>query len=211
MSTLHAVQRKRAKLAVETQRTMYRHELGTAGAQRQEHLQGVDAASQRIVQLLPGAKEAGVSIADMARLTGYSRPTIYRILAEARPQYDFDTEFARWARALDSASDQVGHQAMLNEFADCAGIDVDQIRAQLTRLFDYAVTRLDALDPSAAVTLLELLPSLPHVEKIILTQIFCQRMSLGEVARSLDQPNAEVIVWAVLALLRVLPQLEEGS
>jgi hypothetical protein len=100
---------------------------------------------------------------------------------------------------------------MLNEFADCAGIDVDQIRAQLTRLFDYAVTRLDALDPSAAVTLLELLPNLPHVEKIILTQIFCQRMSLGEVARSLDQPNAEIIVWAVLALLRVLPQLEEGS
>ena len=210
-NTIFAERDRRAKLAVDAQRTLYRHELGTAGAERHEHLQGIDAANTRITGLLPGAVDAGVPVAEIARLTGYSRPTLYRMLEKERPAQDKAGEFAYWAEALATASKQVGHAAMRNELTTAAGIDVEGLCAALIGLFDYALSQLLALDSVKAVPLLELVGNLPHEEKVVLTQLFFQKMSLEAVVHSMGRPQADVVVWAVLGMLRVLPALDDTS
>jgi hypothetical protein len=163
-----------------------------------------------MVELLPGAADTGLSIAEISRLTGYSRPTLYRLLSEARPKYDASVQFRKWAEILDSAGERIGHVAGRDELAGFAGIPVDELCDQLTRLYEYAITQLDSLGPSA-VFLVEILPSLPHVEKVVLTHIFSHRMSLEDVARSVDRPVAEVVVWAVLGMLRALPAVDKQA
>lgn len=206
-NTIFAERDRRAQLAVDAQRALYRHELGAAGDKRREHLQGTEAANKRIAELLPGAVDAGVSVVEIARLTGYSRPALYRILDRERPLQDKASEFAYWAEALAAASTQVGHAAMRNEFAAAAELDVDELCAALIDLFDYALSQLLALESVKAVPLLELVGKLPHEEKVILTQLFFQKMPLEDVARSMARPQADVVVWAVLGMLRVLPAL----
>ncbi|HET7485580.1 MAG TPA: helix-turn-helix domain-containing protein [Solirubrobacterales bacterium] len=210
MAALFAERDRRARQGHDAQLALYRHELGTAANERQGHLQAADTATKRIVELLPGAADAGLSIAEISRLTGYSRPTLYRLLNEARPKYDAAIRFRKWAEILDSATEQLGHAAGRDELAGFAGITVDELCDQLTRLYEHAVARLDSLGP-AAVLLVEILPSLPHVEKVVLTHIFSHRMSLEEVARSVDRPVAEVIVWAVLGMLRALPAIDKQA
>ena len=162
----------------------------------------------RVADLLAGAVDAGVPVAEIARLTGYSRPTLYRMLEKGRPLQDKSSEFSHWAEALAGASEQVGHPAMRNELAAAAGINVEELCAVLTNLFEYALMRLLALDSMQAVPLLELVGKLPHEEKVILTHLFFQKMPLEEVVRSMDRPQADVVVWAILGMLRILPKLE---
>ncbi len=208
MSTLFDERDRRGRQGRDAQLALYRHELNAASNDRQQHLQSADMATKRIIELLPGAADTGLSIAEISRLTGYSRPTLYRLLNEARPRYDAAVQFGRWAEMLDSATEHLGHDAGRDELADFAEVTVDELCDQLTRLYEYGNTRLDSLGP-AAVYLIEILPNLPHVEKVVLTHIFSHRLSLEDVARSVDRPVAEVIVWAVLAMLRALPAVDK--
>jgi len=211
MSTLHAEQRRRAEQSFEVQRGLYREQLREAAAERHEYRQAAEAASRRIALLLPGAADAGVPIAEIARLTGQSRPTLYRLLAEARPQRDLAAQFAHLARGLRAASEEVGHPALLVEFASSLGLDIAELRLQLSPLFDYGVQRFDALGAPASIALIDLLPGLPEVEKIILNMTFSQRLALADIARSVDRPETDVIAWGVLGLLRVLPVIEAAE
>src|SRR5690349_5729910 len=88
MSTLHKARRIRAQRAVDTERALYRGELQRAAEDRRRALGEADAATERIAQLLPGAVQAGVPIVELAELTGISRPTIYRMLSDARHAQD---------------------------------------------------------------------------------------------------------------------------
>jgi hypothetical protein len=208
VEALYFERAKNAQRGVGANQALYRHELGHAAASRQEQLKRAEDASRRIAELLPGARQAGLSIAEISRLTGYSRPTLYRLLAEARPQQDLAAEFQRLAEELKSASAQIGHPALRDEFAKYLDIEIDELCGQLTRLFSYSVERLNALGSLATVSLVDLLPDIPDTEKIILTQMFFHRLPIEEIIRSINRPGDEVVVWAVLALLRVLPEIE---
>jgi DNA-binding MarR family transcriptional regulator len=72
-----AVRRVRGKALVEA---LYRHELVEAGDQRKAALADAQRQLKRIGQHVAGAVAAGVSLAEVARLTGVSRPTLYELL-----------------------------------------------------------------------------------------------------------------------------------
>lgn len=56
-------------------------ELREAGDARTAALEAADAELERIGALLPGALQAGLSLAEISRLTGVSRPTLYELKA----------------------------------------------------------------------------------------------------------------------------------
>ena len=73
------------------------------------------------------------------------------------------------------------------EFAHSLGLDLVELRTQLSPLFDFGVERFDALGAPASIALIDLLPALPDVEKIILSMTFFQRLALADISRS-DRP-----------------------
>jgi DNA-binding IclR family transcriptional regulator len=62
-------------------RALHLSELGAAGAARALALHQADEQLDRLARLLPDAIEAGISISEIARATGISRPTLYELRA----------------------------------------------------------------------------------------------------------------------------------
>lgn len=73
------------EIALERRRALVRavnvSELKAAGGARAAALDVADSELERIGALLPGALQAGLSLAEIARLTGVSRPTLYELKA----------------------------------------------------------------------------------------------------------------------------------
>lgn len=59
-------------------------ELLDAGERLAHHRAGLSAVEEELRQLVPQAVAAGVPIAEVARLAGVSRVTVYKILKEAK-------------------------------------------------------------------------------------------------------------------------------
>ena len=64
-----------------TVRALYVSQLEAAGSARFEALRQADAHLDRIARLIPDAANAGLSVTDVARITGVSRPTLYQLRA----------------------------------------------------------------------------------------------------------------------------------
>jgi hypothetical protein len=62
-------------------RALYVSQLETAGRARDEALREADGHLDRIARLIPDALKAGLSLTDVARITGVSRPTLYQLRA----------------------------------------------------------------------------------------------------------------------------------
>jgi len=60
-------------------RALHKSELESAGARRAVALHAAELELDRIGRLLPDALQAGLSMAQIARLTGVSRPTLYEL------------------------------------------------------------------------------------------------------------------------------------
>jgi DNA-binding IclR family transcriptional regulator len=60
---------------------MYVSDLEAAGEARAAALREADTQLDRIARLLPDATGAGLSLAEIARITGVSRPTLYQLRA----------------------------------------------------------------------------------------------------------------------------------
>src|SRR5436305_1392351 len=60
-------------------RGLHSSELEGAGAARSAALREADAQLDRIARLLPDALQSGLTLAEVARLTGVSRPTLYEL------------------------------------------------------------------------------------------------------------------------------------
>jgi transposase-like protein len=60
-------------------RALHLGELEAAGREREVALAAADAALDRIARRLPDALEAGISLSEIARATGVSRPTLYEL------------------------------------------------------------------------------------------------------------------------------------
>lgn len=72
--------------------TLHARELEEAGAARQAALDEAEVQLDRIGELLPGALSAGLSISEIARLTGVSRPTLYELQRRSGGARDLDLE-----------------------------------------------------------------------------------------------------------------------
>jgi hypothetical protein len=67
-------------------RALHLSELESAGAARTRALEEADGHLDRVARLLPNAVGAGISLAEISRITGVSRPTLY----ELRGRYSDD-------------------------------------------------------------------------------------------------------------------------
>ena len=63
-------------------RGLHLSELQTAGAARARALHEAEVELDRIARLLPEATQAGISLAEIARVAGVSRPTLYELRAK---------------------------------------------------------------------------------------------------------------------------------
>lgn len=62
-------------------RTLHANALQEAGAARRAALETAEAELDRIARLMPAALKGGLSLAEIARVTGVSRPTLYELRA----------------------------------------------------------------------------------------------------------------------------------
>jgi hypothetical protein len=209
MSVLHKEQRARAQRALDTQRGLYRNELARVAREREASLEQADAAMTRIRQMLPGALQAGVSVVELAQITGLSRPTLYRLLADARQQQDLRGLAVQLEDVIARVTGELGRSALIADLVERLETDNEELRERLTMVAGYISGELDALGSPGLTLLVELLPEAPKVERIVLTMLFLQRLPVEEVARSVEFGPEDVVVWASLGLLRLLPKLRE--
>lgn len=117
-------------------------ELREAGEARTAALEAAEAELERIGSLLPGALQAGLSLAEISRITGVSRPTLYELKARsAEVTQDLRLEVLQ---ALAVA----GAQAE-DELASSLGRKTSQVRAMLTALSQRGWIVEDA-DPASS-------------------------------------------------------------
>jgi hypothetical protein len=186
-------------------RSQYRATLGRLAQERERALAEAETARRNIAALLPEALEAGVSVIDAAGLTGVSRPTIYRLLAGARERHDLTKEIARLEHALATLDER----ALPFELAGQLETSVDEVFASLMRVYPSLSSELATLGPIAFARLVELVPDLGIPERLILPMLLFQGLSTDRVAWSTKLSEAEVLGWASLGLLRLLPRLRE--
>lgn len=86
MSTSDRVERMRRERGKALVRALHLSELESAGAKRKLALHRVDEQLDRIARLLPAALEGGVTLSEVARATGVSRPTLYELRARYSEQ-----------------------------------------------------------------------------------------------------------------------------
>jgi DNA-binding IclR family transcriptional regulator len=84
MDQRHSATRREKGRAVV--RALHVEQLEDAGAERHAALQAAEAHLERIARLLPAALAGGLSLAEIARITGVSRPTLYELRARYSDQ-----------------------------------------------------------------------------------------------------------------------------
>src|SRR5688572_18376446 len=90
MSTLHRDIRARSERGKSLLQTLHRNELERAGAARRAAFSEAESQRALISRLLPGAVDAGLSLSEIARVTGVSRPTLYEALKGANGSVDHE-------------------------------------------------------------------------------------------------------------------------
>lgn len=81
MTAKERVDRLRKEKARALVRELHESELKAAGAARAVALHEADQQLDRIARLLPDALDGGLSLAEVARITNVSRPTLYELRA----------------------------------------------------------------------------------------------------------------------------------
>jgi hypothetical protein len=170
-------------------------------------LADADGAGRRIQQLLPGALQAGVSVGEAAALTGVSRATLYRMLAEARQQNGLQSLARDFEEALALLDHELEVPPLPADFQGHFQLSLDEIFDKLMQLYRPLAAEAHALGPLGMAVLGDLIPQLGTPEKIVLNMLLFQNLPVEQVARSTQLSEVQVLGWAALALLRILPEL----
>lgn len=207
VSTLLKDRHRRAQRSLDTQRAIYRGQLQQETAERLAGFAQADAATRRVADLLPGAQQAGISVVEAAELTGISRPTLYRMLADSRKRQELRGLAQQFEQALGQVGRDLGRPALPDDLRAHFQRPLDEVFDLLRQLYDPLTREVLTLGPGALTTLVDLLPGLSGPEKIVLNMLLLQWQPTDEVARSTKLTHTRVMAWAALGLLRVLPQL----
>lgn len=177
-----------------------RRELVELASARANALAEAERAGRALGAVLPRAVRAGVSVVEAGRLTGLSRPTVYRMLAEHREDEPLRELAGHFEQAL--AQEQ---KALPYDLAQALGLPMENVFAKLTRVYPLLGEEFSSFGPTATTTLVEALPELGVPERIVLAMLLLQRLPVDRVAASTQLPETEVLAWAALGLLRVMP------
>ena len=120
-------------------RALHIGELEAAGAAREAGLQLAEKELDRIARALPAALDAGMSMAEIARITGVSRQTLYEI----RGRYnDRDLALVVFQMIANNG------RARADDIAKRVGRPAQEIRGVLSELFDRKLIDEDFNDDS---------------------------------------------------------------
>lgn len=180
----------------------HRAALAQLAQERERAHADANRAMQGIANLLPRAIRAGISVVDAAQLTGLSRPTVYRMLSESRERRPLREVSAQFEQAL-----ELNHGALPADLATNFGTSIEEVFDALAALYPLVADDFAARGQSALTSLVEFLPELGVPERIVLAMLLLQGKTTDYVAASTQLPGTEVLGWAVLGLLRVLPRI----
>lgn len=195
-------QRKREAL-----RSSYREELRRLADERALAQSRAEGAINEIAGLVAGAQQAGVSVVEVSELTGISRPTLYRMLADTRQRADLRHAVVAFEDALPRLTHELGHAILPYDLGTSFGISTDEVLEQLMQIYPLLAEEVRSLGPPALTTLSSLLGELQNPEDTVLRMLILQGVPKQRVARSTQRSERDVLGLAALGLLRVLPQM----
>ena len=185
----------------------YRGQLQRLAEQRANALGDASQAAAEIGRLLPQALRSGVSVVEAARLTGVSRPTLYRMLAEARQQQDLRGTIVQFEAIMDKMSGETKNKIYPADLATFCQCSVDETFEQLMQIYRLLADEFAGLGPAGITALVELMPELGTPEREIVKMLLLHDMPVQRVAWSNQLSETKVLGWAALALLRLLPRM----
>ena len=189
----------------DAQRADYRARLQRLTEARAAALVDVERSTEEIADLLPLALGAGISMVELADLTGVSRATLYRTLAEGRRHQDVHELAAFHENLLTGLSDDLGRDALPADIAARLKCSTAQVFERLMQIYPILRGEFMALGPVAMTKLSGALGGLHTPEDTILRMLLLQDLSIKRVAWSTQLSEIDVVGWASLGLLRVLP------
>lgn len=89
-------------------RGVYRDALAAAGARRLELENAQRDETSRLAELAIGARAAGISLSEIARVTGLSRPTVYALIEQSGPP-EPDLDYQILSAAAGHGRVSIGH------------------------------------------------------------------------------------------------------
>jgi hypothetical protein len=191
----------------EALRSRYREELRRLADERALAQSRAEGAISEIAGLVAGAQQAGVSVVEVSELTGISRPTLYRMLADTRQRADLRSVVVAFEEALPRLTRELGHTILPYELGASFGTSTDEVLEQLMQIYPLLAEEVGSLGPSALTTLSSLLPDLQNPEDTVLRMLMLQGVSKQRVAWSTQRSERDVLGLAALGLLRVIPQM----
>jgi hypothetical protein len=202
MASLQAERRRRAQNSQALQQGLYRREIQAQAQLRVDGQRQAAQAEHRIAQLLPMAVQVGVTLAEISRLTGISRPTLYKMLDAGSPS---DTARQCWQHLTDALVDarsQLHREPLRDEIATQLGIAPQALVSQLLTVAPHALELAQMLRDRA--DLFEALQLLPKPEGTFFNQALFQMRSIVAIAESAQRTEADVMVHLTLAVLRLV-------
>lgn len=194
----------------------YRSQLQRLAEQREQAIDDVNRSVGEIAELLPRAQQAGIPLVEAAAITGLSRPTLYRMLGEARERQDLRAVTTEFEAIVDTVSKDVGHRALPAELARYCGCSTDEMFERLAQIYPLLANEFAGFGPTAISQLATMLTEpepneFRPPEQPILRMLFLHDMPLKRVAWSTELPDTEVLGWAALGLLDVLPRVRKTA
>jgi hypothetical protein len=211
MPALRKHQALRVRPDREATRAGYRSELRRLADQRKEAAVRGEQIVAEMARLLPKALQAGISVAEAAELTEFSRPTVYRMLAEMRKRQDLRGTVLALEDLLAKTTAELRHAPLPAELAGRCAVSTEEVFEQLMLIYRPLCDEFASLGPSAVTTLIDVMPELVNTESIALKMLLLNDMATARVAWSMQLSETEVLGWASLGLLRVLPRIRRES
>jgi hypothetical protein len=211
MASLNKQQNARAGRLREEQRQDYRERLSRMAAERAEAAGRAEALAEEMYGLLPGALQAGISIVEAAELTGISRPTLYRALKDTQQRQDLRWAIGEYEHELARLAQDGSDTVLPAHLAAAWKVPVAEVFERLMQVYRPLASDFASLGSNGLTLLIRLLPTLMSPESEILRMFLLQDKSARRVAQSNQMSETEVLGWAALALLRLLPRMRESA
>src|ERR1700678_4463828 len=181
--------------------TEYRSQLQRLAEQRANALGDANRAAAEIGRLLPQALQSGVSVVEAAHLTGVSRPTLYRMLAEARQRQDLRGTIVQFEAIMNKMFGETKNKIYPADLAKLCQCSVDETFEQLMQIYRPLADEFAGLGPAGVTALVELMFELEAPEREIVKMLLLHDMPVQRVAWSNQLSETKVLGWAALALL----------
>jgi hypothetical protein len=186
---------------------LYRGELQRAADDLNKSRAAVDETTQFIQRLLPSALEAGVAISEAAQITGLSRATLYRLLADARRQQNLTGLVTQLEGAVGQLAETLDRPPLPADLRSLFNVSLEEVFEMLMQAYLPLSQRAASLEPMEVAALGDLIPTLGTPEKVVLNMLIFQRLPVAAVSKSAKLTKTQVMAWAALGLLRILPAL----